>query len=53
MAPPAGMVGLWTKAGMVGKSGDYKSNVLKVNIPRDDLQVKIAGLLRAGSFWFW
>ena len=28
---------------IVGKSGDYKSNVLKVNIPRNDLHVKVAG----------
>jgi len=28
---------------IVGKSGDYKANVLKVNIPRNDLHVKIAG----------
>jgi hypothetical protein len=28
---------------IVSKSGDYKSNVLKVNIPRNDLHVKIAG----------
>jgi hypothetical protein len=27
---------------IVGKKGDYKGNVLKVNIPRNDLQVKIA-----------
>ena len=27
---------------LVGKSGDYKSNVLKVNIPRNDLHVTIA-----------
>ena len=26
---------------IVGKSGDYKSNVLKVNIPRNDLHVKV------------
>src|ERR1700756_444164 len=26
----------------VGKQGDYKSNVLKVNIPRNDLSMKIA-----------
>ena len=26
-----------------GKSGDYKANVLKVNIPRNDLHVSIAG----------
>lgn len=28
---------------IVGKQGDYKANVLKVNIPRNDLHVKIAG----------
>jgi len=28
---------------VVGKSGDYKANVLKVNIPRNDLHVAIAG----------
>jgi uncharacterized protein DUF1259 len=28
---------------IVGKQGDYKGNVLKVNIPRNDLQMKIAG----------
>src|SRR5215469_17152117 len=27
---------------IVGKQGDYKSNVLKVNIPRNDLHMKIA-----------
>jgi len=27
---------------LVGKSGDYKANVLKVNIPRNDLHVAIA-----------
>src|SRR6266436_5770581 len=27
---------------LVGKSGDYKANVLKVNIPRNDLHVSIA-----------
>jgi uncharacterized protein DUF1259 len=27
---------------IVGKQGDYKANVLKVNIPRNDLQVKVA-----------
>src|SRR5881398_3678882 len=27
---------------LVGKSGDYKANVLKVNIPRNDLHVTIA-----------
>ena len=28
---------------IVGKQGDYKANVLKVNIPRNDLHVQIAG----------
>jgi Domain of Unknown Function (DUF1259) len=28
---------------IAGKSGDYKANVLKVNVPRNDLHVKIAG----------
>jgi hypothetical protein len=27
----------------VGKSGDYKLNVLKVNIPRNDLRMRISG----------
>ena len=27
---------------LVGRSGDYKANVLKVNIPRNDLHVTIA-----------
>jgi hypothetical protein len=27
---------------VVGKSGDYKANVLKVNVPRNDLRVTIA-----------
>lgn len=29
---------------IVGKSGDYKANVLKVNIPRNDLHMKVAGV---------
>ena len=28
---------------IVGKTGDYKSNVLKVNIPRNDLHMNVAG----------
>ena len=28
---------------LLGRSGDFKANVLKVNIPRSDLQVTIAG----------
>jgi hypothetical protein len=44
---------------IVGKSGDYKANVLKVNIPRNDLHMKVAGVLgRATRFlhacsWSW
>lgn len=37
---------------IVGKSGDYKSNVLKVNIPRNDLHVKIAGYAIPTPFGF-
>ena len=34
---------------VVGKTGDYKSNVLKVNIPRNDLKVSIDGI--ANAIW--
>jgi hypothetical protein len=37
---------------LVGKSGDYKSNVLKVNIPRNDLHMKVAGLALPTPFGF-
>jgi hypothetical protein len=37
---------------IVGKQGDYKANVLKVNIPRNDLQVKIAGYSVPTPFGF-
>ena len=37
---------------IVGKSGDYKANVLKVNIPRNDLHVKIAGYAVPTPFGF-
>lgn len=37
---------------IVGKSGDYKSNVLKVNVPRNDLHMKVAGLALPTSFGF-
>jgi hypothetical protein len=37
---------------IVGKSGDYKSNVLKVNIPRNDLHMKIAGIPLPTPFGF-
>lgn len=36
----------------VGKSGDYKANVLKVNIPRNDLHVSINGLSVPTPFGF-
>lgn len=37
---------------IVGKSGDYKSNVLKVNVPRNDLQAEIAGYPTPTPFGF-
>ena len=37
---------------IVGKSGDYKSNVLKVNIPRTDLHMKVAGIALPTPFGF-
>jgi hypothetical protein len=36
----------------VGKSGDYKANVLKVNIPRNDIQVAIDNLAVPTPFGF-
>ena len=37
---------------IVGKQGDYKGNVLKVNIPRNDLDMKIAGRAVPTPFGF-
>jgi len=37
---------------IVGKSGDYKANVLKVNIPRNDLHVTIASFSVPTPFGF-
>ena len=36
----------------LGKQGDYKSNVLKVNIPRNDLKVSIDGVSTPTPFGF-
>src|SRR5215475_1048262 len=36
----------------LGKQGDYKSNVLKVNIPRNDLKVSIDGIATPTPFDF-
>src|SRR5262249_4845850 len=36
----------------LGKQGDYKSNVLKVNIPRNDLSVTVAGVKTPTPFGF-
>lgn len=36
----------------LGRSGDYKANVLKVNIPRNDLRVTIAGVSTPTPFGF-
>jgi hypothetical protein len=37
---------------ITGKSGDYKSNVLKANIPRNELHMKIAGYAVPTPFGF-
>ena len=37
---------------IVGKSGDYKSNVLKVNIPRNDLHVRVSEYALPTPFGF-
>lgn len=36
----------------LGKTGDYKNNVLKVNIPRNDLKVTIDGIATPTPFGF-
>ena len=36
----------------LGKQGDYKSNVLKINIPRNDLKVSIDGIATPTPFGF-
>jgi Domain of Unknown Function (DUF1259) len=36
----------------LGRSGDYKANVLKVNVPRSDLHVTISGLVTPTPFGF-
>ena len=36
----------------LGKTGDYKNNVLKVNIPRNDLKVTVDGIATPTSFGF-
>ncbi len=41
---------------ILGKKGDYKEHVLKVNIPRNDLKVTVAGVqtrrpLASGAGW--
>jgi Domain of Unknown Function (DUF1259) len=36
----------------LGKQGDYKANVLKVNIPRNDLHVTVAGVPTPTPFGF-
>src|SRR5205807_762888 len=37
---------------IVGKTGDYKSDVVKINVPRNDLHVKIAGYAVPTPFGF-
>ncbi len=36
----------------LGKKGDFKDNVLKVNIPRDDIHVRVAGMTTPTPFGF-
>ena len=36
----------------LGKQGDFKTNVLKVNIPRNDLKVTIDGISTPTPFGF-
>jgi hypothetical protein len=36
----------------LGKKGDYKDNVLKVNIPRNDLKITVAGIETPTPFGF-
>src|SRR5437763_797489 len=36
----------------LGKKGDYKEQVLKVNIPRDDLKVRVSGIATPTPFGF-
>src|SRR6266513_2600548 len=36
----------------LGRAGDYKANVLKVNIPRNDLSVTVAGVKTPTPFGF-
>jgi len=36
----------------LGKKGDYKSNVLKINIPRSDLTVTVDGVATPTPFGF-
>ena len=37
---------------MLGKKGDYKDRVLKINIPRNDLKVTVAGVQTPTAFGF-
>src|SRR5947209_9257687 len=37
---------------VLGRQGDYKADVLKVNIPRNDLQVSVAGVPTPTPFGF-
>ena len=37
----------------LGKTGDFKGNVLKVNLPRNDLTVGVDGVLVPTPLGFW
>src|SRR5919108_3004124 len=36
----------------LGKQGDYKANILKINVPRNDLKVSIDGIATPTPFGF-
>src|ERR1051326_1962849 len=37
---------------ILGKKGDYKDNVFKVNLPRSDLKITVAGMAMPTAFGF-
>src|SRR5258707_8905532 len=37
---------------ILGRSGDYKANILKVNVPRSDLHVSVSGVATPTPFGF-
>ena len=37
----------------LARQGDYKDGVLKVNVPRNDINVSVDGVATPTSFWIW